>query len=1147
MFSVTSLLAAGAVGLVILYLVSRRTPVSSLPLPPGPPALPIIGNVHQAPKSHAWLQFAEWGKQYGPVMHLNMLGQHVIVLSTSRAAHDLLAKRGATFSDRPKMFVAQELALKNMNTLLMDYHERFHMHQKLEGTVLNPNASAKYREFQSLESKQLLFDILKTADGLGSDLRGHIERTVVSTIFALFYGFRIQDDKAPELQDALSLDEEFSEFVQVGAFLVDSFPILNILPAPLAPWKAKAEAHYQRQRSLHMTNLKRGLKEPGWTFTKQLYTTVQEEDIDMPFEELAFEFGTMVDAALDGTVETMMWFFIACITQGNGFITKAQNELDRVVGRDRLPSFDDRPSLPYISAILEEVLRWRPAGAGGVPHFTKVESTYNKHRIPAGSVVIANAWAISREEAVFGPDTEDFVPDRWLGPGVELKTLPVAGFGILWAFNIKAGLSENGDPTTVDAVNSTDGLVMRSLPFKASLKPRDEKARQIIESECYTHDVDLGPMLAQIGVDLPQNNILEGLFKTQMEGYIDNLLAEINRLRHAVNEASASPSRPCTDPETEPSLLATPATPPVDTSFDATGATPTSTVRPGDAVQNPLMGDRPWFMTLTPEMPILIGEATDVAFATRFRQEMMGDLQDHFPRTQNINDTVLLCLWNANNLWPTPPRARFLTRVVFNTACRRYYLVRKSVTLQLLEQAMIDPTTCDLLSTCKLYAIFALGELYSTRTCRSEDEFPGIKYYVAASKMLRILSEQSAIDCVEIMVMLSVYSLAMNRRHYGYCIAGCAMRFSIITGLHLNVPRHQLPNRELQEHRIRLWWSSYMLDRSWACMLGKPVSIQDEDIEANLPSTLDLSRESVLEDFADTDYFIASLRIANLGAQITSSIYSRKEQRQPLSYRVQRALRDLGNWLQQLPEPLRSTIDCIPPNAAMPIITLYLYFNHCLILASRPVLLYTLRLRRVSIQTEGASMIPLATDNALSLSEACLQSARRSYRILAESWISGLFPTFDYTYPQYLFSAAIVLAISSVLPSPDHQSDGDDFEAAAGILSQLEQNGNLPAKEFCRHIDAIKVILVRASAEENQTDDGHDAGQSSSAHNWTQRSAQEIRSTTCGPEDDARLALSETSLQDLLSQSNLDLLFLEESIIDNNFEAFRWPEGDGGV
>ena len=102
---VTSVLAAAAIGLMCLYLIRQLVTISSLPLPPGPRPLPVIGNVHQAPKSHAWLQFAKWGKEYGPIFYMSMLGKPLIVLSTSQAAHELLAKRGATFSDRAPLFV----------------------------------------------------------------------------------------------------------------------------------------------------------------------------------------------------------------------------------------------------------------------------------------------------------------------------------------------------------------------------------------------------------------------------------------------------------------------------------------------------------------------------------------------------------------------------------------------------------------------------------------------------------------------------------------------------------------------------------------------------------------------------------------------------------------------------------------------------------------------------------------------------------------------------------------------------------------------------------------------------------------------------------------------------------------------------------
>ena len=100
-----TLYIATAVVLISLYLLARK-PKSPLPFPPGPPPVPIVGNLHQAPKSHPWLRYHAWSKTYGPVMHLNMAGQHVIILTGSKAAHDLLAKQGATFSDRPRFVVS---------------------------------------------------------------------------------------------------------------------------------------------------------------------------------------------------------------------------------------------------------------------------------------------------------------------------------------------------------------------------------------------------------------------------------------------------------------------------------------------------------------------------------------------------------------------------------------------------------------------------------------------------------------------------------------------------------------------------------------------------------------------------------------------------------------------------------------------------------------------------------------------------------------------------------------------------------------------------------------------------------------------------------------------------------------------------------
>jgi cytochrome P450 len=70
---------------------------------------------------------------------------------------------------------------------------------------------------------------------------------------------------------------------------------------------------------------------------------------------------------------------------------KAQQELDDVLG-NRLPDFSDRSSLPYIDAILREVLRWQPVTPGGFPHMLSADDVYNGMFMPKGSVVVGNTW-----------------------------------------------------------------------------------------------------------------------------------------------------------------------------------------------------------------------------------------------------------------------------------------------------------------------------------------------------------------------------------------------------------------------------------------------------------------------------------------------------------------------------------------------------------------------------------------------------------------------------------------------------------------------------------------------------------------------------------------------------------------------------------
>ncbi|KAJ7253639.1 family 64 cytochrome P450, partial [Mycena rebaudengoi] len=141
--------------------------------------------------------------------------------------------------------------------------------------------------------------------------------------------------------------------------------------------------------------------------------------------------GIMYAAGSDTTSAALGTFILEMLANPD-VQKRAQEETDVVVHEGHLPSFDDEESLPYVSVIVKEVLRWKPVTPIGVPHAVSVEDTYRGFRIPAGSIVVPNTWALLYDEIAY-PDPHKFNPDRFLlngrlNPAVRDPSL-VFGFG----------------------------------------------------------------------------------------------------------------------------------------------------------------------------------------------------------------------------------------------------------------------------------------------------------------------------------------------------------------------------------------------------------------------------------------------------------------------------------------------------------------------------------------------------------------------------------------------------------------------------------------------------------------------------------------------------------------------------------------------
>lgn len=121
---VTRYILDAVITALVLYLFQKLFKIGRRPsdYPPGPPTLPLIGNLHQIPRQNRHLQFEKWARQYGPIYSL-MLGTKVmIVLNSDLAIKDLVDKRGAIYSSRPEAYIAQDILSGGLRVLFMVYH-----------------------------------------------------------------------------------------------------------------------------------------------------------------------------------------------------------------------------------------------------------------------------------------------------------------------------------------------------------------------------------------------------------------------------------------------------------------------------------------------------------------------------------------------------------------------------------------------------------------------------------------------------------------------------------------------------------------------------------------------------------------------------------------------------------------------------------------------------------------------------------------------------------------------------------------------------------------------------------------------------------------------------------------------------------------
>jgi cytochrome P450 len=241
-------------------------------------------------------------------------------------------------------------------------------------------------------------------------------------------------------------------------------------------------------------------------FSKHIWEI--RDEYNLTDREVAYNTGSLFGAGSDTSAASLQTFILAMVEFGNNVLPRAWEELDRVVGTERAPTWTDEPNLPYIRAIIKEVLRWRPVAVlGGQPHASIKDDVYNGYFIPKGATMLGNLWAIHLNPEDFY-DPNKFRPERFLDGS--LANYPQAqghsafGWGrrvcpgqlvaeqglfitisrILWGFKISYAIDkETGKEIPVDIDAYTDGFNSKPLPYQCRLEPRGPKYVEIMRRE----------------------------------------------------------------------------------------------------------------------------------------------------------------------------------------------------------------------------------------------------------------------------------------------------------------------------------------------------------------------------------------------------------------------------------------------------------------------------------------------------------------------------------------------------------------------------------------------------------------------------------------------------------------------------------------
>ncbi|KAJ3842653.1 cytochrome P450 [Lentinula raphanica] len=500
-------LSALALGLWMLSpIVLRRliTDADGSQIPPGP------NNRYFFLRKYAERALQAWAAKYGPLFSIWMGTQLFVVISDPRVARDLLVTNGAVFSSRKRYYMKNQTILRGRAITASEYGETWRKHRKLAMQLLTPKAIEGYADNLDYEARIMIHTLKDDGHSGKVPLNPHhyAGRFALNNMLFISFGIRTGNTEDPLISRALELAMEFMDLTGPWSNPIDFFEPLQLVPTAMRTRGRKLHEDLIEVYGSMILRVKAKLDAGEYVPDCLVKTLIQDQDKEeLDWEDLCMLSAVFTLGGVHSTSGIIQWF-LALIPSHPNVALQAQQELDRVIGRDRLPTAEDMPNLPYIRAIIKEVQRVHAPFWMATPHCSSEDFTYNGQFIPKGTVVVLNCYTMHHNPERY-EDPWAFNPDRYLNdelscaesaklsnvmdrdhwtfgagrricPGIHVaeRELWLAISQLLWSFHF------HSLPDEPISLKEYEGLSGRTpLPFRLRLEPRDVRLESVLKGD----------------------------------------------------------------------------------------------------------------------------------------------------------------------------------------------------------------------------------------------------------------------------------------------------------------------------------------------------------------------------------------------------------------------------------------------------------------------------------------------------------------------------------------------------------------------------------------------------------------------------------------------------------------------------------------